>query len=103
MLPASENSWQPEIDILEVLGHEPRTGIRQSRVAFVHPKATGSVLTEIVVMIGCGVAVLRRGDELSELAREYGFTDVDGSRPDCWRYMVEVQDPGRPADVTGYR
>jgi NAD(P)-dependent dehydrogenase (short-subunit alcohol dehydrogenase family) len=37
------------------------------------------------------------------LAREYGFTDVDGSRPDCWRYMVEVQDPGRPADPVGYR
>jgi NAD(P)-dependent dehydrogenase (short-subunit alcohol dehydrogenase family) len=37
------------------------------------------------------------------LAQEYGFTDVDGSRPDCWRYMVEVQDPGRPADPTGYR
>jgi len=38
-----------------------------------------------------------------ELAKIYGFTDLDGSRPDAWRYMVEVQDPGRPADVTGYR
>jgi len=38
-----------------------------------------------------------------ELAKEYGFTDLDGSRPDCWRYPVEVQDPGKPADVTGYR
>ncbi|MFI9457179.1 SDR family oxidoreductase [Amycolatopsis sp. NPDC052450] len=38
-----------------------------------------------------------------ELAKEYGFTDLDGSRPDCWRYLVEVQDPGKPADVTGYR
>jgi NAD(P)-dependent dehydrogenase (short-subunit alcohol dehydrogenase family) len=37
------------------------------------------------------------------LAREYDFTDVDGSRPDCWRYMVEVQDAGKPADATGYR
>jgi NAD(P)-dependent dehydrogenase (short-subunit alcohol dehydrogenase family) len=37
------------------------------------------------------------------LAKEYGFTDVDGSRPDCWRYMVEVQDAGKPADPTGYR
>jgi methylmalonyl-CoA/ethylmalonyl-CoA epimerase len=27
---------------------EPRVGIRGSRVAFVHPKATGGVLTEIV-------------------------------------------------------
>ncbi|MET7465348.1 SDR family oxidoreductase [Nonomuraea sp. NPDC005501] len=37
------------------------------------------------------------------LAKEYGFTDVDGSRPDCWRYLVEVTDAGRPADATGYR
>jgi NAD(P)-dependent dehydrogenase (short-subunit alcohol dehydrogenase family) len=38
-----------------------------------------------------------------QLARVYGFTDLDGSQPDAWRYLVEVQDPGRPADVTGYR
>ena len=37
------------------------------------------------------------------LAREYGFTDLDGSRPDAWRYMVEVQDPGLPADPDPYR
>jgi NAD(P)-dependent dehydrogenase (short-subunit alcohol dehydrogenase family) len=37
------------------------------------------------------------------LAKVYGFTDVDGSRPDCWRYMTEVQEAGKPADVTGYR
>jgi NAD(P)-dependent dehydrogenase (short-subunit alcohol dehydrogenase family) len=45
------------------------------------------------------------GQSLSsgQLAPVYGFTDVDGSRPDAWRYMVEVQDPGKPADVTGYR
>jgi NAD(P)-dependent dehydrogenase (short-subunit alcohol dehydrogenase family) len=37
------------------------------------------------------------------LAKEYGFTDLDGSRPDAWRYLVEVQDAGLPADTTGYR
>jgi NAD(P)-dependent dehydrogenase (short-subunit alcohol dehydrogenase family) len=38
------------------------------------------------------------------LAKEYGFTDLDGSRPDAWRYIAEVQDDaGRPADTTGYR
>jgi len=37
------------------------------------------------------------------LAQVYGFTDVDGSRPDAWRYIREVQDAGKPADVTGYR
>ncbi|MDT0438317.1 MULTISPECIES: SDR family oxidoreductase [Streptomyces] len=45
------------------------------------------------------------GSSLSSggLARAYGFTDLDGSRPDAWRYLVEVQDAGRPADTTGYR
>ncbi|MET9581188.1 SDR family oxidoreductase [Streptomyces sp. DT199] len=45
------------------------------------------------------------GQSLSSggLAQVYGFTDVDGSRPDAWRYLVEVQDTGKPADVTGYR
>jgi NAD(P)-dependent dehydrogenase (short-subunit alcohol dehydrogenase family) len=37
------------------------------------------------------------------LARDYGFTDLDGSQPDCWRYLVEIQDAGRPADPAGYR
>jgi methylmalonyl-CoA epimerase len=31
-----------------LIDETPRTGIRDSRVAFVHPKATGAVLTEIV-------------------------------------------------------
>ncbi|MDX2694738.1 SDR family oxidoreductase [Streptomyces ipomoeae] len=45
------------------------------------------------------------GDSLSSgaLAQVYGFTDLDGSRPDAWRYLVEVQDAGKPADTTGYR
>jgi short chain dehydrogenase len=38
-----------------------------------------------------------------QLAKIYGFTDVDGSQPDAWRYVIEVQDAGKPADVTGYR
>ena len=33
---------------LRLIDEQPRTGIRDSRVAFVHPKATGGVLTEIV-------------------------------------------------------
>ena len=33
---------------LELIDSEPRQGIRGSRVAFLHPKSTGSVLTEIV-------------------------------------------------------
>ena len=38
-----------------------------------------------------------------QLAPLYGFTDTDDTQPDCWRYVVEVQDRGLAADDTGYR
>ena len=33
---------------LRLIDEQPRVGIRSSRVAFLHPAATGGVLTEIV-------------------------------------------------------
>ncbi|MFI1154094.1 SDR family oxidoreductase [Streptomyces sp. NPDC020817] len=70
-------------------------------------------ISETPSYVGRGVAALAadpqvarwNGQSLSsaQLARAYGFTDLDGSRPDAWRYLVEVQDRGLPADVTGYR
>jgi NAD(P)-dependent dehydrogenase (short-subunit alcohol dehydrogenase family) len=46
------------------------------------------------------------GQSLSsgQLAQAYGFTDLDGTRPDCWRYMVEVveREGAAPGDA-GYR
>jgi NAD(P)-dependent dehydrogenase (short-subunit alcohol dehydrogenase family) len=46
------------------------------------------------------------GESLSsgQLAQAYGFTDLDGTRPDCWRYMVEVveREGATPGDE-GYR
>ena len=33
---------------VELIDREARTGIRRSRVAFLHPRSTGGVLTEIV-------------------------------------------------------
>ncbi|WP_328605056.1 SDR family oxidoreductase [Amycolatopsis sp. NBC_00345] len=38
-----------------------------------------------------------------QLAAHYGINDLDGSRPDAWRYVVEVQDAGKDPDTTGYR
>jgi NAD(P)-dependent dehydrogenase (short-subunit alcohol dehydrogenase family) len=45
------------------------------------------------------------GESLSsgQLAQVYGFTDLDGTRPDAWRYIVEHRDAGLPPDDTGYR
>ncbi|MFD7628285.1 SDR family oxidoreductase [Streptomyces sp. NPDC059851] len=67
---------------------------------------TPSYVGRAVAALAGDLEVARwNGQSLSsgQLAREYGFTDLDGSRPDAWRYLVEVQDPGRPADTTGYR
>lgn len=59
-----------------------------------------------VVALACDPQAKRwSGRVLSsaELGRQYGVTDVDGSQPDCWRYTVEVEERGLPADATGYR
>ncbi|MFF0524830.1 SDR family oxidoreductase [Actinomadura nitritigenes] len=69
----------------------------------------GFAISESPAFVGRAVAALAadpdrarwNGASLSSggLARVYGFTDADGSRPDCWRYLTD----GRPADLTGYR
>ncbi|MYR38931.1 SDR family NAD(P)-dependent oxidoreductase [Streptomyces sp. SID4944] len=70
-------------------------------------------ISESPAYVGRAVAALARDPEVArwngqslssgQLARVYGFTDTDGSKPDAWRYLTEVQDRGLPADVTGYR
>ncbi|MFC9354235.1 SDR family oxidoreductase [Arthrobacter sp. NPDC057013] len=72
-----------------------------------------AAISESPRFVGRAVAALaadpdvhrRTGGSFSSggLAQEYGFTDVDGSRPDCWRYLAEVQEAGLPADANGYR
>jgi hypothetical protein len=44
----------------------------------------------------------QRSVSSGELARQYGFTDLDGSRPDVWRYM-EVSEAGGQARHDDYR
>jgi NAD(P)-dependent dehydrogenase (short-subunit alcohol dehydrogenase family) len=70
-------------------------------------------ISESPAFVGRAVAALAQDPDVSrwngkslssgQLAKVYGFTDLDGSQPDAWRYVVEVQDAGKPADVTGYR
>jgi NAD(P)-dependent dehydrogenase (short-subunit alcohol dehydrogenase family) len=71
------------------------------------------IITEAPSYVGRAVAYLAgdrnvdrwNGQSLSsgQLAKVYGFTDLDGSQPDAWRYICEVQSVGKPADATGYR
>jgi NAD(P)-dependent dehydrogenase (short-subunit alcohol dehydrogenase family) len=70
-------------------------------------------ISETPAFVGRAVAALAQDPDVSrwsgkslssgQLAKVYGFTDLDGSQPDAWRYLTEVQDAGKPADVTGYR
>lgn len=76
-------------------------------------RAPHFAISESPAFVGRAVAALAQDPDRSrwngaslssgQLAKIYGFTDLDGSRPDAWRYVVEVQDAGKPADVTGYR
>jgi NAD(P)-dependent dehydrogenase (short-subunit alcohol dehydrogenase family) len=71
------------------------------------------VISETPRYVGRAVAALAADPEVArwngqslssgQLAQVYGFTDVDGTRPDAWRYITEVRERGLPADDTGYR
>src|SRR5262249_15224924 len=70
-------------------------------------------ISESPAYVGRAVAALAQdpnvsrwnGQSLStgELAKIYGFTDLDGSQPDAWRYIVEVREGGKRADIASYR
>ncbi len=86
----TEENW------LEATKREPHFAITET------PTYVGRA---VVALVADPDVARWNGKSLSsgQLAQVYGFTDVDGSRPDAWRYLVEVQDAGKPADVTGYR
>ncbi|OON61112.1 short-chain dehydrogenase [Massilia sp. KIM] len=70
-------------------------------------------ISETPRYVGRAVAALAKdpqrarwnGQSLSsgELAKIYGFTDLDGSQPDAFRYLLEVVEQGKAPDATGYR
>jgi NAD(P)-dependent dehydrogenase (short-subunit alcohol dehydrogenase family) len=88
-------------------------GVTESNWRDATEKSPHFAISESPAFVGRAVVALARdpdvarwnGKSLSsgQLAKIYGFTDLDGSQPDAWRYLVEVQDAGKPADVTGYR
>jgi NAD(P)-dependent dehydrogenase (short-subunit alcohol dehydrogenase family) len=70
-------------------------------------------ISESPLLVGRAVAELAadpdvarwNGQSLSsgQLARVFGFTDADGSRPDAWKYISEVAIGGKEADASDYR
>jgi len=71
------------------------------------------LISETPRFVGRAVAALAQDKDVSRwngqslssggLAQVYGFTDLDGSRPNCFAYMQEVIEAGKPANVEGYR
>lgn len=98
--------WMRSEMMLEHMGITEATWRDATDAHFAAISETPPLVGRAVVALAAGPQVhLRNGGSFSSggLAAEYGFTDLDGSRPDCWRYLIEVQDPGCPADASGYR
>ena len=99
--------WMRSEDMLDFYGVTEQTW-REATAKVPHfcisesPTYTGRAITALAAdpeVARWSGQVLSTG----QLAPIYGFTDTDGTQPDCWRYVVEVQDKGLPADDHGYR
>lgn len=86
----TEDTWQDAID------NEPHFAISESPTYVARGVAALAADPDRARYSGRSVSS-------GELARTYDLTDVDGSRPNAWAYVEEVQDTGRPANVAGYR
>ena len=99
---------------LAALGGDARAPRRhRGQLARVTARTPHFCISESPRFVGRAVAALAADPEVArwngaslsagQLAPVYGFTDLDGTQPDCWRYLVEVQEAGLPADDAGYR
>ncbi|MFD7416177.1 SDR family oxidoreductase [Kitasatospora purpeofusca] len=86
----TEATWR------EATAAEPQFGISES------PAYVGRA---VVALAADADRARFNGTSLSSggLALEYGFTDLDGSRPDAWRYLVDIEGTDDPVDPAGYR
>lgn len=70
-------------------------------------------VSETPAYVGRGIAAIAtdpdkqrwsgKSVDSGQVAEAYGLTDVDGSRPQVWRYITEVLEAGKEADPAGYR
>ncbi|WSA46581.1 SDR family oxidoreductase [Streptomyces sp. NBC_01803] len=70
-------------------------------------------ISESPAYVGRAAAALATDPEVSRwngrslssghLAKEYGFTDTDGSQPDAWRYLADAAAEGHTVNAEDYR
>jgi len=88
-------------------------GVTESNWRDAIDQVPGFAISESPALVGRAVVALAEDPDVSrwngqslssgQLARTYGFTDIDGSRPDAWRYMIESQDADEQVDAADYR
>ncbi|MFJ9579441.1 SDR family oxidoreductase [Streptomyces sp. NPDC101191] len=93
----------------QMLGH---FGVTEENWRDATADLPGFAIAESPVYVGRAVAALAADPERArwtgrslssgQLAREYGFTDADGSRPDAWGFMI-AQETDPDVSVEDYR
>ena len=87
-------------------------GVQEANWRDAIKRVPGFAIAESPAFVGRAVVALAADPDVSrwngqslssgQLARIYGFTDVDGSQPDAWRHMLDTE-AGKAADVAAYR
>jgi NAD(P)-dependent dehydrogenase (short-subunit alcohol dehydrogenase family) len=100
------------LDIYATSEEHWRDSLEQERPGGLPSAPPGFAVSESPRYVGRAIVALaadpdrgrwnRASVDSGRLAREYGFTDVDGSQPDVWRYMADTEG-GAPADPADYR
>src|SRR5258705_11391137 len=91
-----EEGWQTR-----AMQWSPTRDALRGRVAVVAGATRGAGRGIAAALGEPGATVVCTGR--AQPAREYGFTDLDGSRPDIWRYIEEIRERGLRADRNDYR
>jgi NAD(P)-dependent dehydrogenase (short-subunit alcohol dehydrogenase family) len=83
---------------------EPRAGQLRARPEFALSESTRYVGRAVVALAADPERARwnRRSLTSGELARSYGFTDLDGSQPDIWRYHRD-EEAGAAGEMSAYR
>ena len=93
----TEENWRDALDRAGDGARAPPTSRSRSR------RATSGAPSPRWPPIPTGPRWNQQSVDSGQLAAEYGFTDVDGSQPDVWRYIEEIREPGAVANFDDYR
>ncbi|KAF0817561.1 MULTISPECIES: SDR family oxidoreductase [unclassified Cytobacillus] len=99
--------WMRSEIMLEVFG------VREENWKDATQKEPHFVISETPRFIGRAISAIAKDPDKKrltgrsfssgELAKMYHFYDLDGSQPEAFRYLAEVQEAGKPANAEGYR